>query len=417
MAAHIEAAFKTNEPGSAITPVARRRRKHGQAVSSAWPSSNGPGAKPRGRPPASRNIQDGPFTTFPADPANEKAPSNISRSNATDAMPAEEEQAHSPPRPLAPQSRNSDGSARPGRLSLQVPHHTGGPVRLATPPAPPPKVLVNGESDETDRQTALVTAPRIYTRTGTNHPRRTHDLGDIQILERDIPGFAFEVLKRVLSSDFLRATLIGRPRLLGDEAKRLADAVLRRLGVPREDTDNSKDDIARLTAASWLGLGEQLQVPLGPATCHGKTITVTRFRTDADGYEEVVAATEDPSPDIHEVYDVAWRTVLGSCTGSFELKNITLRSSARADDEEDIHDQLLRKGIVAAAQLGSESGDAAFKQGLRRAIDAARDEPGALAGIDWRARALALEFSARLAKGEVERTKDRIVQAVLAAVL
>ncbi len=44
---HIDAALG-NEPKSAITPSARKRRKHGPAVSSAWPSSNAPGAKPRG---------------------------------------------------------------------------------------------------------------------------------------------------------------------------------------------------------------------------------------------------------------------------------------------------------------------------------------------------------------------------------
>nr|POE84615.1 ars-binding protein 2 [Quercus suber] len=422
MAAHIEAAFGMNEPRSAVTPSTRRRRKQGAVVSSAWPSINGPGAKPRGRPPASRNVQDGPFSTFPADPANEKSPENNNRPTTPDAVPAAEERAIPPPLPPALISRNSDGSARPGRLSLQVPRHTGGPVRLATPP--PPKVLVNGETNDAERQTVPVAAPPVYLRTGTNHPRKINDLGDIQILERDIPGFAFEVLKRVLTSDFLRATLIGRPRLLGDEAKRLADVVLHRLGVPREDTDDSKDDIARLTAASWLGLGEKLQVPLGPATSHGKTITVTRFRTDAEGYEEVVSSFEDPSPDINEVYDITWKTVLGGCTASFELKNLTLGAQppSYTHEDEDLHDVVLRKGVAAALELGSEAGDAAFKQHLRRAVDASREEDStttaaAPAGMDWRARALALESSVRLAQGELIRAKDRMVQAVLAAIL
>lgn len=45
MTAHIDAAF---EPRSAVTPSMRKRRKHGPAVSSAWPSSNAAGSKPRG---------------------------------------------------------------------------------------------------------------------------------------------------------------------------------------------------------------------------------------------------------------------------------------------------------------------------------------------------------------------------------
>jgi hypothetical protein len=46
MSATIDSAL---EPKSAITPSARKRRKHGPAVSSAWSSGNAPGAKPRGR--------------------------------------------------------------------------------------------------------------------------------------------------------------------------------------------------------------------------------------------------------------------------------------------------------------------------------------------------------------------------------
>lgn len=36
---------------------------------------------------------------------------------------------------------------KPSKLSLQVPQHAGGPVRLATPP---PKVLVNGEDGRSE---------------------------------------------------------------------------------------------------------------------------------------------------------------------------------------------------------------------------------------------------------------------------
>lgn len=408
MAAHIEAAFDI-EPRSAITPSGRKRRKHGPAVSSAWPSTNGPGAKPRGRPPASRNIQDGPFTTFPADPAN-----NIIRTVTPDTYPAAEQIPSPPLLPSALVSRNSDASARPGRLSLQVPQHNGGPIRLATPP--PPKVLVNGETSENERSSESRTPiTEIPTRTGTNHLRKTRDIGDVQVVERDIPGFAFEVLKRVLTSDLLRATLVGRrSRLLGDEAKRLADAALERFGVPRTDTDDSKDDVARLTAASWLGLGEKLNVPLGPAVSQGKTITVTRFRTDADGYEELVSASQDPSPNIREVYDIAWTTVLGACHGTFELKGLTFTTPRR---EEDTHDMLLRKSTLAAKQMTAD-GDAAFAQGLRRVVDVSREgKDGGNDGIDWRARALAMEFGGQMAKGEMNRVRDRIVQAVLDAVL
>ena len=64
---------------------------------------------------------------------------------------------------------------------------------------------------------------------------------NLQPADREMPGFAFEALKRVLTNDLLRADLVGRQkRLTGEEAKRLADAVLQRLGVPRQDTEESK---------------------------------------------------------------------------------------------------------------------------------------------------------------------------------
>ncbi|EMC96156.1 hypothetical protein BAUCODRAFT_59250, partial [Baudoinia panamericana UAMH 10762] len=281
MTAHIDAAFDANSKAGA-TP-ARKRRKNGPAVSSAWPSANAPGAKPRGRPPVSRSMQDGPYSTFPADPANEKGsstgqPVTLGRIGLTESIPTE---------PLVKRPLLMHRSSEKTKLSLQVPQHTGGPVRLATPP---PRVLVNGESNDSEGRsvthTPVVERP-AFAQDG--HQFRGRVFENLQTVERDIPGFAFEALKRALTSDLLRASIVGRQhRLSGDEAKRLADAVLHRLGVPRHDTDASRDDIARLTAASWLGLGEQFNVPLGPATGHGKRIAVTHFRTDADGYEEIV---------------------------------------------------------------------------------------------------------------------------------
>ena len=194
MGAHIEAALG-DESKSAVTPTTRKRRKHGPAVSSAWPSAIAPGSKPRGRPPASRNLQDGPFTTFPADPANNKSngPTFAAPIAPIDAHPSREEQQMSQaPPPVI--ERQSEGPGRPGRLSLQVPHHAGGPVRLATPP----RVLVNGENNDSEKSMGPTpvneTAPQLpSTQLTTQRP--------LTFADRDIPGFAFDVLKRVLTSD------------------------------------------------------------------------------------------------------------------------------------------------------------------------------------------------------------------------
>ena len=247
MTAHIDAAFD-KEPKSAITS-ARKRRKHGPAVSSAWPSANTPGARPRGRPPASRTVQDGPYTTFPADPANERR--IAAKSSTPDPVPSIE---HRPPPQMLPPvvTRQSESTGRPSRLSLQVPQHTGGPVRLATPP----RVLVNGETNDSESRsetrTPISDSQIAASRSSTQHGRR------MQPTDCETSGFAFETLKRALTTDLLRADLVGRrQRLNGDEAKRLADSVLDRLGVSRQAAGRSEpcDDIARMTAASWLGLG------------------------------------------------------------------------------------------------------------------------------------------------------------------
>ncbi|KAF2462448.1 ARS binding protein 2-domain-containing protein [Lineolata rhizophorae] len=192
-------------PQSAITPSGRRaRRRHGPAVSSAWPSSSStPNGKLRGRPPSNRSVRDGPFVTFPANPKTKEAPTielggkdgtgnsgNGGRSSATPGpMPVVERAPSEPPLPrqqLSPAQRHhaipasahpsSSGprqfparpphssphpsslapsavsqpplppppsQGRPERLQLQVPQHVGGPVHLITP-----TVLVNGQSNE-----------------------------------------------------------------------------------------------------------------------------------------------------------------------------------------------------------------------------------------------------------------------------
>ena len=149
---------KSANPASAMSnksPLARIRKRHGPAVSSAW-STNSTTAtgKLRGRPPSNRSVQDGPFSTFPANPNTRGTPTiNVSAPRST----ANEN--------LSPSQTKNDSSAlshlkhvsgispqvmieppisrKPSKLQLQVPEHSGGPVRLATPPT----VLINGETN------------------------------------------------------------------------------------------------------------------------------------------------------------------------------------------------------------------------------------------------------------------------------
>jgi len=399
MTAHIDAAFDAND----ASKIPRRRRKHGPTVSSAWPSTNTPGAKPRGRPPASRNIQDGPFGTFPADPSYEKPSVPVKPATPEPSLPSEQRSiTQQMPPPVI--RRQSEGPGRPGKLSLQVPQHTGGPVRLATPP--PPRVLVNGESDDSDGRSKTQTPTTEASRYSHVAPTK-RVANNMQFVDRTIPGFAFEALKRVLTSDLLRAEVIGRRhRLSSDEAKRLADAILQRLGVPREDTEESRDDIARLTAASWLGLGEQLNVPLGPATSPGKRITVTRFRTDAEGYEEIISAYEDAGDCIREIFDLSWTVSMAGCNGDFELKGLTLIGSEPVYDQ---HDLILETVMNALKPVGDVSEDS-IRSALQNVGQTRDDEDE---NVDWKAKCMAMEFGARVAMGEMTRMKNRLTERIL----
>ncbi|KAI4142232.1 MAG: hypothetical protein L6R39_005028 [Caloplaca ligustica] len=132
----------------------RSRKRHGPAVSSAWSNTSTSSGKVRGRPPSNRSVTDGPFSTFPANPAAKGLPQGA-MATPTQTQSSPPDQNNSTPNAQAkvmgtPQSATAEQSLarRPSKLQLQVPEHAGGPVRLATPP----RVLINGEMD---RQTSF----------------------------------------------------------------------------------------------------------------------------------------------------------------------------------------------------------------------------------------------------------------------
>lgn len=401
-----------HEPQSATTPSAKKRRKHGPAVSSAWPVASG--ARPRGRPPADRDVRNGPHRMSStgrarlADEAGWSAPAASMTAGLSgevveeDGGPAEVQTTSADP------TYQSVGSARPSKLSLQVPQHIGGEVGLATPST----VLVKGHEK-----------PGAFP--ANEHPYHSSSLLKSTIRSREsaesehreVSGFAFEALKRVLASDLLRAEVAGRRhRLTGEEAKRLADAVLERLNVPRNDTEASKDDIARLTAASWLGVGEQLNVPLGPAVGQQKRIAVTRFRRDDEGYEEVVAESDDDVEDTREVFDLFWTVSMGGCKGTFELRELSL--GIERPRQIDVHDLMLETWAKTAIEVGMSQSSMDHVRQVFQALppDNHRDGFGD-DGIDWKARAKALEFAGKLAKGEFDRFRQRTIEKVLDAIM
>lgn len=196
----------------------RSRKRHGPAVSSAWPSTTSTtSGKLRGRPPSNRSVQDGPFSTFPVNP-NAKETPTISVGTPTHTSP-------SPSRETPPSTHQSltfnqqpafgdlSQPRKPNKLQLQVPEHAGGPVRLATPP----RVLINGESN---RQGSL------------NHERRTsaeffNDLDEVSEEEGEDDGNEEEG-----NIDWKRRALTLKKRLMEKEEelramkRRVLDAVM-----------------------------------------------------------------------------------------------------------------------------------------------------------------------------------------------
>lgn len=139
---------KSAHPFTTSKSPSRARRRHGPAVSSAWPSSsNTSSGKLRGRPPSNRSVQDGPFSTFPANP-NSKDTASLSVGTPTQGSPSPSRENTPGTQPSitfsqAPTLGDPALLQKRSKLQLQVPEHSGGPVRLATPP----RVLINGESN------------------------------------------------------------------------------------------------------------------------------------------------------------------------------------------------------------------------------------------------------------------------------
>ncbi|OQE89505.1 hypothetical protein PENNAL_c0014G04938 [Penicillium nalgiovense] len=215
------------EPRSAVTPStgekSRSRRRHGPAVSSAWPNSNGLSAgKGRGRPP-NRGSSSGSFSTFQVNPSRESSqapnPNNQPPSLALERNPPQIFQ--TPPHNQPPTS-NSQG--RPNKLQLQVPQHSGAPVRLATPP----RLVVNGVNGAVIPRSEEANGSRQYPTTDTPKngiATRTSSGGQGNTVASTNPSI--DDIVHALSAELLRARLTGRTGTLGpNEAGALASAMV-----------------------------------------------------------------------------------------------------------------------------------------------------------------------------------------------
>ncbi|CAG8151675.1 unnamed protein product [Penicillium olsonii] len=212
------------EPRSAVTPStgekARARRRHGPAVSSAWPNSNGLSAgKGRGRPP-NKGSSTGSFSTFQLNPSREssQAPNTDPQSTplALDTNPTQTFQP-----PSYNQTPTPVAQGRPNKLQLQVPQHSGAPVRLATPP----RLLVNGVNGAVIPGAEGINGNRHHSITDTentaNMPPKSQESAS------NPPNPSVDDIVRALSRELLQARLVGHPSTMqSDEAAALASAIV-----------------------------------------------------------------------------------------------------------------------------------------------------------------------------------------------
>ncbi|EPS29602.1 hypothetical protein PDE_04552 [Penicillium oxalicum 114-2] len=391
-------AFIPAEPRSAITPVsgekARARRRHGPAVSSAWPSSNGSATgKGRGRPP-SKASTSGSFSTF-----------QVTASRDTSQTP--QPYLSQTPASLASQDRPKDGTnaalhqkapctpippVRPGKLQLQVPHHQGAPVRLATPPT----LLVNGVNGSVTSQSQ-----------GSFHAQKTQSLGDADRMNEPKVSenrqldqeLSTEFLVQALSEELAQATVVstdtGRPAraVTPREGRVLASALVvngKNLysGVLGSGTSRF--------LAFQLGLGQRIGLPGG---CRRLiTATADRAPTHANIHNrpECGPSSERTQYSVQFEYDSSSRMILEVTLSNSETGVVPARFSNR--------DESPSRG---ALEIG-------FSDELEGVNPEDHELDLAVSDASWKQRYMRLRAQMQRKEKSLSQYKRKIVESVMA---
>lgn len=236
------------EPMSAVTPFSsdrNRRRRHGPAVSSAWPNSNSSSTgKSRGRPP-SKTSASGSFSTFQVNPTRESSQLPQGSNILSSPFPVDNNTSTSNPASYN-HSPTPVNNGRPGKLQLQVPQHLGAPVRLATPPT----LLVNGVNGADMSQAE---EPQD-SRQGDNAVPV-----NIQSLARSNPTILTDKIIRALSYELLQARITGRVVPLNDEeAHGLASEIVASFLTMHSHLPG---DLPSPLLAFYLGIGHHFDIP------------------------------------------------------------------------------------------------------------------------------------------------------------
>jgi hypothetical protein len=386
------------EPQSAITPSAsgtktKARRRHGPAVSSAWPSSGNPSTgKLRGRPPSNRNIQDGPFSTFPANPKPSSQPS----SNAVDpdSVPTptiERDPNIHPGAPLPVQgslsSNRLEQIQRRNKLQLQVPQHSGGPVRMATPPT----VLVNGETDGPNMQhyTGRRESADFFNdpdehESNAGVSQNGHPRGSSPLID-----FGFRDISRVFATKVLQAKLVPQQEPLSvEDAKAISNQVVLQV-IPTISPTQTTVSLIKL--AIWLGVGKEF----GLGDDNPSTLTVKASTS---------SGSKSANPHKDREFQLQWSLSHGKFASvNLHIKNLILPASSQGRDmlEKDV--MALRKELGKGSRFLDESdgdGDVVTRENASEGT--------------WRERYLKLRKEMRGREREMKRYRRRILEAVMA---
>ncbi|KAE8152428.1 ARS binding protein 2-domain-containing protein [Aspergillus avenaceus] len=252
-----EAFIAPAEPRSAVTPSSeksRPKRRHGPAVSSAWPTNNGSSTgKARGRPPG-RGTTSGPFSSFPVNPSRSEPSHLHHNSRPSPAILLEHDPSGRWSSSQYQQSPTPFAGSRPNKLQLQVPPQAGAPVRLATPPT----LMVNGVNNssfkiEGQQRNSASAPPHEVSNTTINTLNNT---SRSSYPSTDVPS---EELVRVLSSELLRGKVTGRSTPLStEEARSLALSMVTNLTA---SFSRLPLGLPVLLSALHLGLGQHFGYP------------------------------------------------------------------------------------------------------------------------------------------------------------
>ncbi|KUL87303.1 hypothetical protein ZTR_03326 [Talaromyces verruculosus] len=341
------------EPRSALTPStgekSRSRRRHGPAVSSAWPNTSGSmTGKIRGRPPNRGSAPGGPFSSFPVNPVRSNTPGDVPSIQSSPAVGLEQV-------PLAPprntiSNPSSHLNTKPDKLQLHVPQINGRPVRLATPPT----VVLNGTSDVSNnfnsfpgRRDSVATSndlddvaslPSVAT-------ERTTQTGKVSIND----------VTRAVAHKIMRSRLIGRPTPMDtEEARSLAHAAVQRLGSIYATLP--MDSVA-MFCALYFGVAQKL----GLARASPATLTVQVSTSATNGVDSLTVYSifiEDDQPG----QGFRFNTTLSGLTLSSSRTDNTFRNNLESTGLQTDEDEFENDDFVG----GSSTDEGSWKQRYMR---------------------------------------------------